>query len=363
MDFLKSFLSILRKTFRRINALESSPLGQLPPELILHIARFLQPASAASFSLCCRPISFIIGGTQCLKALQHEDRQSERYEFLTLLEREMPDQILCYYCKKFHAIKHAPRHIYSNIGYYSSSTHRRAPTCWGANLSSDVFWFISPDFSWTVFQMAMKRYRQGRDYTRLLDLLSYHHTGSWRRGHVRHHTSLPRIINGSLLVRDQRIFLPFRWDESFYVCPHSRLVTPTTDNRFGKYLQDRMIHWDERESHEAELIQCEYCLTEFRLDFKAFEGQGVAMVFTKWQDLGRGIFPWDFEWRSHIYDPDGSLEALWERVHFERGSISDSFEEGSDFEFASVLTFSWRKEWLRRSYMGKFNVVSPSRKF
>jgi hypothetical protein len=127
-----------------------------------------------------------------------------------------------------------------------------------------------------------------------------------------------------------------------------------------------MIHWDEPESREAGLVHCEYCLTEFRLDFKALGREGVAMVFTKWQNLGRGLFPWDLEWRSHIYDPEARLmETLWERVYFERGSISDAFEEGKDFEFASSLTSSWRKEWLRRSYVAAVlrHVVSSLRKF
>ena len=351
--FLKSFVSFLSKFFRRaprINALESSSLGQLPVELILHITRFLDPASAASFSLCCRPISLIIGGTQCLKALQHEDRKSELYEFLTLLEPGLPDHVLCYYCKKFHAIKHAKRHIYENLSYYSSP-RRQVPKCWGANLDSRALSLISENFSWIVFQMAMKRYRQGRDYTRLLDLMSYHATTSWKPGYVRQRTALLRIVNGSLLVREQRVFLPFREDERWGACPHNN------GSHFWNYLRDRMMHWDEPESREAGLKQCEYCLTEFRLDFKAFEGQGVAMVFTKWQSLGRGLFPWDLEWRSHIYKRETRwMEALREPVYFERGSISSAFEEGKDFEFASSLTSSWRKEWLRRSYVGRFSV-------
>ena len=351
--FLKSFVSFLRKFCRRrprINALESSSLGQLPVELILHITRFLDPASAASFSLCCRQISLIIG-TQYLKALQHEDRQSELYEFLTLLEPGLPDQVLCYYCKKFHAIKHAWRHTYKNLSYYSS-TSRQPPKCWSVTRKSWASSYISGNFSWTVFQMAMKRYRQGRDYTRLLDLLSYHATTSWKPGHVRQTTTLLRIVNGSLLVREQRVFLPFQGDECWSACPHH------AGSHFWKYLRDSMIHWDKLESREAGLMHCEYCLTEFRLDFKAFEKEGVAMVFTKWQNLGRGLFPWDLEWCSHIYKPEARLmEALWERVYFERGSISDAFEEGKDFEFASSLTSSWRKEWLRRSYVGRFCVT------
>jgi hypothetical protein len=119
-----------------------------------------------------------------------------------------------------------------------------------------------------------------------------------------------------------------------------------------------MKHWDDPESDEAGLLQCEYCFTEFRVDFKAFEGQGIAMVLTKWHNIGRGLFPWDLEWRSHVLSvkPDG-MRLLWERVQFEKGSISDAFEDGKEFEFASLLTSSWRKEWLSKTYGGNFYVT------
>lgn len=336
-----SFVYFLRKFFRRpcppcpprINALESSSLGQLPVELILHITRLLDPVSAASFSLCCRPISLIIEGTQYLNALRHEDRQSELYAFLTLLEPELPDQVLCYYCRKFHAIKNAREYIYNYLPYYNS-TGRQPPKCFKADVKSGAC-YISQNLSWTVFQMAMKRYRQGRDYTGLLVLMSFHLMNSREPGHVRHITDSFRVSNGSLLSREQRVYLPFRGEgDEWWACPHN-----TTIVRFDDYLRDGMKHWNEPESREAALMQCEFCLTEFRLDFKAIDGEGVAMGFTKWQNLGRGLFPWDLEWRSHIHHP-GTGKRLWKRVRFERGSISVAFEEGKDFDFelASLLS-------------------------
>ena len=97
MDFFKSIHSLLgvsRRPRPRPFPLESSALSKLPLELILHIARFLPPDSAPSFSLCCQPIYFILR-TQYLKALE-ENEQLDRYKFLTLLERELPNYIACY---------------------------------------------------------------------------------------------------------------------------------------------------------------------------------------------------------------------------------------------------------------------------
>src|SRR5450432_3475569 len=158
MDFFKSILCLLglsRRPRPRPIALESSPLSKLHHELILHIARFLPPASASSFSLCCRPIYFILG-TQYLEALE-ENGQLDRYKFLTLLERELPNHIVCYYCRKLHAINKAHRHRYSNRYYLGAG---RYLSCWVADLELATGLCIHDNFSFTDFQMAMKLYRQ-----------------------------------------------------------------------------------------------------------------------------------------------------------------------------------------------------------
>src|ERR1700726_249922 len=129
MNFFKSILSLLcgphpiqpkpialesgvsHPVQPRPSALETSPLGRLPFELIVCIARFLPPESVSLFSLCCWPIYSILG-TQCLKSLG-KDRPLDLYEFLTLLERDLPNYISCYYCKKLHAVTGA--HYYRDL--------------------------------------------------------------------------------------------------------------------------------------------------------------------------------------------------------------------------------------------------------
>ena len=131
-------------------ALELSELSKLPPELILHIARFLPPESTLSFSLCCRPI-YITFGPQVFRNLA---QNSQHFEFLTLLARDLPNHVPCYYCKKLHAIEKAQQHIFS--AYRDDITWL---PCWKAN-HNFTFYHLHKNFSFTVFQMAMKRYRQ-----------------------------------------------------------------------------------------------------------------------------------------------------------------------------------------------------------
>jgi len=51
----------LKLTAFNKRALKSSPLGTLPPELVRLIAAFLLPASAATFSVCCREVFYMLG--------------------------------------------------------------------------------------------------------------------------------------------------------------------------------------------------------------------------------------------------------------------------------------------------------------
>jgi len=352
MDFFKSTLALLGLSHRvrpRPIALESSVLSKLPLELILYIARFLPPGSASSFSLCCRPIYFTLGN-QYLKALE-ENEQLDRYKFLTLLERDLPNHIACYYCKKLHTISKAHRHLYSNRYYSGASCYL---SCWMADLELSTCLWIHYDFSFIVFQMAMKLHRQGLDCSKLLNLLSYKTETRFRPGYVEQCTALAQIVAGSLFIREQRIFIippthpiPIPLAPEFVICPHFRFISAES---FDHYLDIiKIAHWDKPKDYQNRdgIIQCKYCLTEFRVDFKNFGGRGNAMFVTRWQDLGEGRSPLDHKWQSHV---DGCKVRGWLPVEFDRGSICAAFEQKEHFrfEFDSLLTQQNKKELFKK---------------
>lgn len=90
----KQFRPTLQPDLRVQHGLDLSLLGRLPPELIIYTTRFLPPDAAASFALCCYSIYTILG-TQYWESLQTRDQQQQRLAFLTLLERDLPQYILC----------------------------------------------------------------------------------------------------------------------------------------------------------------------------------------------------------------------------------------------------------------------------
>lgn len=317
-------------------ALESSALDILPLELILHIARFLPPESTLSFSLCCWPIHSILQSQyiKIIKEVQHLDR----YKFLTLLERDLPNHILCYSCKRLHAMKNAHEHFYSYWQRYSYSGG--ILPCWQADYNTIVTLYIHSAFCFTVFQMTMKLYRQGLDYSRLLKLLSHQTQTYSERGYIEHCTASSKIVAGSLFIRQQKRFTTTQRittlrDISFVICPHTRFSSLKVVNKYRDI--KNLTYWKESHGYQNRnrLIKCKYCLTEFQIDFKEFGKQGNAIYFIKWQDLGHGVSPLDHKWQSHI----GVRDRPWKRVKFDRGSIYTAFEgkEHIEFEFNSLI--------------------------
>lgn len=341
MELLRSFLSsfgICRRP--RPIALELSILAKLPPELIIRVAEFLSPVAAASFSLCCTPVYALISARYLKNGQNHQDFDTS--EFFTLLERDLPDHITCWYCKKFHAIKHVKSHIdlHRSYRYYHDDP---VPSCWNSGDATQIWLYVGSDFSITAFQMLMKRYRQGADCSSLLALLSENRRTLHYRDYNQKFISLSRIVDGTLLRRKQIVFLmhppvdvPFPPYPGFVICPHFGYARREARGRIGGIIRRRLANWDKPDSCEAggDLTQCQFCATEFRIDFKDFGEDGIAMFFTMWQNFGEGRCSRDHLLRSHISGKDGPTRK---RVYFPAGSICAAFEGGENFEFDSLM--------------------------
>lgn len=332
----------------RPNALEFSTLSKLPTEIILQISRLLPPESAASFSICCRPIYFALE-TQYLEDLRPMEGSPglHRERLLKLLEADLPDHIICGFCKKLHAINKARRHLYSNSDY---NNHLK---CWKVDYESFTSFFIHEEFSSSIFEMTMKRYRQGSEYSDLLDLLSLKTITRCHIGYVQQQTAAAKLIDGSLIIREQKIFMipatqpiPFPWDANFVICRHISFLTIKHLNR---YLRDiRVPDWKIQKGYlnGERVMRCRYCRSEYQIDFKQFGRHGNAMYVTKWLDLGQG--PLECNYRSHLRNADA---LSGRQIEFDSGSICAAFEGRGQFDFDSdaVINSKDRKALFKKS--------------
>lgn len=315
----------------------STPLELLPLELLDLIAQFMPPISAVSFSLCCTITYSLIGPKYLNNAKQG---RFDTCALLALVERDLPDHITCYHCKKIHAIKHAERYIYSKKYY----TGCQMPQCL---VDSQARKWIHSDFSTSVFRMAMKRHRQGIDCSVFLELLSLKWQIFYHAKHIGKIASWCRIVHagGSLLVRSQAVF-PLRPNESMkFIFEHVNLVCPHYDWRvFGpRESTSDLEWWYQKDSFEGwgQLTHCKYCATEFRIDMEDFGEVGKLLFFTRWQNLGRGRMPLDHQWQRHLVTDNG---PTWKKASFRPGSICSAFEDKQEFNPASLMTLKDKEE-------------------
>lgn len=284
--------------------------AQLPPELVLRIASFLPPTSAGALSLCCKDMYTLLAIPYLKCRRGHPAFKIG--EFLRLLEPDLPDHIVCYHCERLHEIKHAQRHL---------PFDRRCDILVNELMRT----YIHPRFSYVIFQMVMKRHRQGLDYSSLLKLLSYGDIDS--EGETRTDASC-RVVDGSLLVRQQDVFVVHaKYDILFSnrettICPHAKELRGNTNSsatgraRYGMVYTPGSVdvdrtptvvrcdscsyHGTKDEGNWSGLIRCRVCATEFRIDVLAIGKGGQAYVVTRWKDLGEGRDANDPVWRAHL---------------------------------------------------------------
>ncbi|KFY82791.1 hypothetical protein V500_10331 [Pseudogymnoascus sp. VKM F-4518 (FW-2643)] len=307
------------------STIDSSILGKLPPELLLRIAAYLSPTSAGAFSLCSKRLYALLA-IPYLKC-QNGHSPFSTAEFLRLLEPGLPDHIVCYFCEKLHAMKSPERHL------------RYTKRC-DMKVNQSMRTYIHPRFSYVIFQMAMKRHRQGLDCSSLVKLLSY---SEWSWVGPDEIKTSSRIVDGSLLLRQQYILLVhpnndmlFTRDDKIMICPHAKQLWGTIDyetsapEKYNMTYTTGSVDVDrtpaaaecdccahqgkkEEEGNWSGLLRCRDCATEFRVDTLGIGKEGKAFVVTRWKDLGEGRDASDPVWRAHMGD-NGGLFFFFSRL-------------------------------------------------
>jgi hypothetical protein len=294
----------------RRSGLEFSILGQLPPEILREISSHLSLASAASFAMSCSSMSSITG-TQHRHDLRKDDQEEELREFLSLLERDLPDYISCYDCKKLHTADET-RHNAQRLLPFG-----QAAPCLEGDPSGITGHYLHHGFSFATFQMAMKRHRLGLDCADHLRLLSFP-TERYGWTILFNVTAQARIVDGRLLLRIEKQLGPPRDSCLQLICPHLVMV------HFCRYSGATQLVGSA--AHPAlaggGLTQCQFCLTEFQVELKQLAHGRDTIALTIWLDLGQGLTPLDPTWASR-HDHRRSYEP----VKFGAGSIRAQFEK------------------------------------
>lgn len=228
--------------------------------------------------------------------------------------------------------------------------------CTLADLASSATWYIHEKFNSVAFLLAMKLHHSGLNCDDQLCSLSGFRSIPFRSAsdiqHIFHKEFAPRIANGHFLLRHQTWLLfpvgkKVEVPDRIYacVCPHWYFITPHSMELRTK-MSCRASHWDNAQLNSgclncSGLFQCMDCPTEFQIDAMNFFEHGVALILTRWLDLGEGWNLLDSKYRSHLRHNENDV-----MLPFKAGSIKAGYE-GADADIASLLTPKYKADMFR----------------
>lgn len=166
--------------------------------------------------------------------------------------------------------------------------------------------------------------------------------------HVRQFREECRIIQECLIHRLQSVHISRKSLGTIRRDPPSEMICPHIEFRTSEH------------NIESGVRRCQKYCTEYRIDFKYYDGHGLAMFFTRWKDLGAG--PEGEVWKQHLRSRVASLGRLFTsqaraqtsvelqnqiEVWPQDGDLSSAFEGSDDFKFDSLLTSGNKAELFR----------------
>jgi hypothetical protein len=82
------------------------------------------------------------------------------------------------------------------------------------------------------------------------------------------------------------------------ICDHLTAYSSTISRLIQSRLDAR--HTELNPRVRQDIRRCRYCYTDFQLEIEEVGDEALALVITKWLDLGSGLTPVDTKWRSHL---------------------------------------------------------------
>ena len=304
----------------------------------MYIMGLLPAESAVVFSLSCMHLKCLLGTKHFIELASSPEHTLALLELLAL---DLPNQVVCSACKRLHDMKNIRRYNSATAHQYSSF---RFPKCVSRDRDNETF-AVTSLFGATAFKMAIKRYHQQSDCTEILKVMSSKAAKTTEREeYLRQSREECRVIQGSLIQRKQSVYISrisstatsMNYDTpSAMICGHIRF-TPSQHNA------------------SSAIKRCHKCRTEYRVDFKYYDGHGLAIFITTWKDLGTG--PDTEVWKQHL--PSYFLSRLRARilgqlqadveVWSKDGGPAFAFGNSNhDYRFDELLTVSNKPELFR----------------
>lgn len=325
-------------------------------ELISQVAELLPTSSAAAFSLTCGPVQTMLG-SKYVSQLRSKDDNLQRDIFLALLANDMPDHISCHYCKLLHPVTAAiPSQYYQYVRRYKCADVNPYPICAASNYHNHAQ-YIHMEFSPALFQMVMKRARNGLDYS---DQISRMNTTRIIKdeGCVILTKSSARITKEtkSLMYRVQtcaRIPSGKRedWPQHGFVgvtlCQHKWRFGRTDERWREETYNEFYRRWNDGNFQSAS-GSCRNCPTDWQLDLRDFGAEGRVLYITKWIHLGKDVT--DPNWSNLVGNTHRDYNCG-------TGFLRKKLEQSETFDFELVLEAEEIEELFKKKHKHEWRLT------
>ncbi len=297
---------------RRVNQPDtaSSSLRTLPSELLLMIALQLPLPDAANFALINRRLSMLIGPTYWPRLRTGAVIPGNREHFLSTLVRDLPSWFYCHSCSYLH-----PFHRIRLLGPFderSNSLYCRRAIFDGSLLPYPGGPLPYYSISFHHLQLVMRRHYLGPGYGISTDELSFVHVNELHESELRGRTTALFSVDARVCTKTARLYLRVQR----LVLLHTNALELAVERAkcVGVF-----FHHTAEESEMLQLIVsslvehltrsegprepkrriCRRCKFVYQLEVLDTCSDGLAIVITKWLDLGSGLTPLDPKWRFH----------------------------------------------------------------
>lgn len=290
----------------RVRTDQDAPIYKLPPEMIQHIATFLQPSSVAVFVLSNKYFLAVLG-TQFIKV-----EKPYKLQYLKAIQQEVPNHLLCHVCMSFH-----PRRRHR-----SGCSWLGEPTCFS---ESGVFSYgLRGNFTllFPDIQQIMNHHRFGKRYGFSAQEISYTWFGKISPFSVFTRESADAIIaDDKLLLRtDSRC--RYSWFSN-----QVKMLAVYAPIRFCPHLSDKDLNLFSFSKRQKTFAKCSVCNTEVRIQITPVGGSDSEVQTTSWYTFGSCRDPYDYlplQWMALTEQSftRGSLKFIWERETVSRKAYS-----------------------------------------
>ncbi|KAM0183341.1 hypothetical protein ACHAPC_006611 [Botrytis cinerea] len=280
----------------------SPALLPIPPEIMRMIAGFLPEIYAASLTFCSRSMKEVLGD-QYLKAMKNPPTRTFHFlpkvdrKFVALLARDLPQHFACFDCARIHPTRRIkwPNNTKDHLGC-AECVRSRPPA------HSPKF-LLSFEIYFPQVYLAMKQHRSGIDIG--FPLEAFRHLEIKYNQRTRKTTLISvdaRFAANELLLRSQTwILLPRSQKDrtaeelakhrmSVRFCRHSD--SDSLGLIVSQLVRSKLSH--------TPTLQCNCCWTDFVVRLKHCGERGIAVIITRWINLGTGLNPEDLKWHYYI---------------------------------------------------------------